>query len=79
MMTDDEVFALLGPQRFTEFLEPEMDKFELLVKARPDRYPGEHSWAKWADPADPQRWVAVFFSGGLVYKTLARGVRIDGR
>jgi hypothetical protein len=25
LMTDDEVFALLGPQRFEELREPEMD------------------------------------------------------
>ena len=73
-MTDIEVFALLGPQRFAEFREPEMDKHDRLVEYRPDRYPGEHYWAKWADPADPSRCVAVFFSGGRVYKKLKRGV-----
>jgi hypothetical protein len=49
------------------------------VWAHPDRFPGEHYWAKWADPTDPKRWVAVFFSGGRVYKALTRGVRVAGR
>jgi hypothetical protein len=74
MMPADEVFALLGPQRFEEFREPEMDDHHLLVWAHPDRYPEERYWAKWADPADRGRWVAVFICGGRVYKTLKRGV-----
>jgi hypothetical protein len=73
-MPAEEVFALLGPQRFAEFREPEMDEHDRLVWAHPDRYPGEHYWAKWADPDIPSRWVAVFFCGGLVYKTVKRGV-----
>jgi hypothetical protein len=74
MMPDEQVFALLGPQRFAKFWEPEMGEYDGLVKLHPYRYPGEHYWAKWADPADPSRWVAVFFSGGRVFRMLKRGV-----
>ncbi|MGL6094413.1 MAG: hypothetical protein ACRC7O_01255 [Fimbriiglobus sp.] len=78
-MAADEVFALLGPQRFEELREPEMDRHDQLVWAHPNRYPEPRYWAKWADPADPGRWVAVFVCGGRVYKTLERGVRVSGR
>ena len=78
-MDADEAFALLGPQRFEEFREPEMDDNDVLVWAHPDRYPEPRYWAKWADPADRGRWVAVFVCSGRVYKTLARGVRVAGR
>jgi hypothetical protein len=51
-----------------------MDAHDVLVWAHPDRYPEPRYWAKWADPADRGRWVAVFICGGRVYKTLKRGV-----
>lgn len=73
-MTQEEVFALLGPEQWVEFREPEFDDFERLVEAHPDRYPGKHYWAKWADPSNPRKWVAVFFAGGYVYHTLSRGI-----
>jgi hypothetical protein len=73
-MSEEEVFALLGPQRFEEFREPEMDNHDVLVWAHPDRYPEPRNWAKWADPADRGRWVAVYLCGGRVYKRLKRGV-----
>ena len=73
-MSANEVFALLGPERFKEFCEPQMDDHDVRVWAHPDRYPEPRHWAKWADPADRGRWVAVFLCDGRVYKTLKRGV-----
>lgn len=73
-MPADEALVLLGPQRWVEFREQEMDDHDMLVWAHPDRYPEPRFWAKWADPADRGRWVAVFICGGRVYKTLKRGV-----
>lgn len=72
-MPDEDLFALLGPQRFEEFGEREMDEHDWLVWARPDRYPEPRYWAKWAHPADRNRWVAVFLCGGKVYSRLKRG------
>ena len=71
-MSRDEVVALLGPERFETLWEPEMREHDLLVWAHPDRYPEPRYWAKWADPDDRRRWVAVFICGGRVYKTLRR-------
>jgi hypothetical protein len=71
-MPADEVFALLGPQQFEELREPEMDKHDVLVWAHPDRYPEPRYWAKWADPDDRSRWVAVYVCGGQVYIMLKR-------
>jgi hypothetical protein len=73
-MPAEEVFDLLGPQWFVVFREPEMEDYDRLVRAHPERYPGEQHWAKWADPDNPARWVAVFISGGRVYKKLKRGI-----
>ncbi len=70
----DEAFEILGPQRYALLREPEMDDYDRLVEPHPDRYPGERSWAKWADPDDPGRWVAVLICGGSVYHTLKRDV-----
>ncbi len=73
MMTADEVSRLLGPQRYAMLHEPAMDEYEERVSARPDRYPEPRYWAKWDDPKQPARWVAVFICGGRVYKTLKAG------
>jgi hypothetical protein len=73
-MTSEEVFSLLGPQRYVTFREPEIDDYERLIEAHPDRYPGQRYWAKWADPSDPSRWVAVLLVGGHVYHKLRHGV-----
>jgi hypothetical protein len=75
-MTSDAVFDLLGPERHSKLWEPEFDDYERIIEAHPDRYPGKHSWAKWADPSDETRWVAVFISGGTVHKSF---VKLHGR
>jgi hypothetical protein len=72
-MREQEVFALLGMQHAARFREPEFDRIDALVNAHPDRYPGEHYWAKWADPEDEGKWVAVFFAAGHVYHVLKKG------
>jgi hypothetical protein len=75
-MSASEVFGLLGPEQFVKFREPEMDEFDRSRFARPDRYPDPSVcyWSKWADPADPARWIAIFICGGHVYKTYKRGL-----
>ena len=72
-MTSEEVFSLLGPERYVKFREPEFDDFEVRVVSHPDRYPTPLYWAKWADPDDPARWVAVFIADGRVYHKVKRG------
>jgi hypothetical protein len=72
-MPAKEVFHLLGPQRSAKFWEPEFDQVDAMVVAHPNRYPGQHYWAKWADPENEDRWVAVFISGGMVHHTLKKG------
>jgi len=74
MMPVEEVFKLLGPERFERYQEPEMDEYERLIEAHPDRYPEPRYWAKWEDPDDPGRWVAILICRGYVYQTLKRGV-----
>jgi hypothetical protein len=73
-MSSEEVFALLGPQQFVELDEPEFEEINRRVAARPDRFPGQWFWAKWADPANPKRWVAVFIAGSTVHYRLKRGI-----
>ena|SRR5579871_153833 len=69
-----QVFDLLGPPQFSgRISEPEFEEINALVQAHPDRYPHECSWAKWADPADEGKWVAVFFSGDRVERVLKKG------
>lgn len=70
MMPADEVFRLLGPQRYTNLREPKLDAYEERVWARPDRYPEPRFWAKWENPDNPKRWVAVFICGRHVYKKI---------
>jgi hypothetical protein len=72
-MRSEEVFELLGPQHSARFWEPEIERIDGVVKAHPDRYPGEGYWAKWADPEDESKWVAVFIAGGQVHHSLKGG------
>jgi hypothetical protein len=82
-MRKEEVFDLLGPEQFgAAFREPEFDendaRYNALVEARPDRYPagrspGDHYWAKWTDPMDVGKWVAVLFMDGRVQLVLKKG------
>jgi hypothetical protein len=72
-MRIEEVFDLFGPEHSTRFWEPEFDTTEAVARVRPDRYPGEPCWAKWSDPEDEDKWVAVFFSGGYVRQTFKKG------
>ncbi len=75
-MSAKDVFALLGPVRFERFWEPEMEEFEERRQARPSRYPdpNECYWAKWADPADLERWVAILICHDRAYKIIQHGV-----
>jgi hypothetical protein len=73
-MREDDVVALLGPYRlYVRLGEPESERYERQVDARPDRYPEEHFWAKWTDPEDEARWAAVFIAGGTVYYMAKKG------
>jgi hypothetical protein len=74
MASREEVEELLGPPSFQTEYEPDFEDINARVWARPDRYPGEHSWAKWIDPQDKGKWVAVFFAGDRVYRTLHKGL-----
>lgn len=72
-MSHDEVVGLLGWYE-KGVAEPEFHKLNARIMAHPDRYPkGDHFWAKWADPADSGRWVAVYFAGGIAHHTLMKG------
>jgi hypothetical protein len=73
-MSEDEAFTLLGPQRFAQFREPEMEAFESWISFHPDRYPSKWYWAKWADPADPSRWMALLIGDGQVVHKLKKKV-----
>lgn len=73
-MPEDDAFSLLGPQRFAQFREPEMDDYDSQIPFHPDRYPTNRYWAKWADPADPTRWVAILFGDGRVFHKLKKKV-----
>lgn len=77
-MTVDEVVGLLGVERYTNLHEPEFDTIDRAIESRPDRPPGPGYWAKWADPADPRRWVAVYIARGCVAYILKRGVSNTG-
>ena len=39
LMPAEELFAQLGPERYAEFREPEMDEYDRLVECHPERYP----------------------------------------
>jgi hypothetical protein len=65
-----DIIALLGPESNAPFWEPEIADYDRLVDAHPDRYPGERSWAKWTDPADQTRWIAILFCSGLSYHVI---------
>lgn len=71
-MGHDEIVGLLGWYE-KGAAEPEFHELNARIAAHPDRYPrGDHFWAKWADPADRNRWVAVYFAGGVAHHTLKK-------
>jgi hypothetical protein len=72
-MPRQEVYALLGPENYTRLREPEFAEFERIVDIRPERYPGLKYWAKWADPANQDRWVAIFIAGDYVHRIIKKG------
>jgi hypothetical protein len=73
-MSSEEVFRLLGPYRLASPEEPEFQEINRLVQAHPDRYPGKRYWAKWEDPEDDGKWVAVLVAGESVYHVLKKGL-----
>src|SRR5205807_1913756 len=68
----EEVEELLGPPSQERCWD--IDFWDPVMEAHPDRYPGEWVWVKWTDPNDEGRWIAVFFAGDIAYHTRKKGL-----
>ena len=75
--TRAEVERLLGPPTDPNAWGPELAQFEeRWWNSGRNWFPKERLWHRWSDPGDPDRWVAVVYTGyaePIVYARIKKG------